>query len=373
MGSFFSKPAPVAPKFAPDLSRGTFTADELTRQLADAQRKASEAVTGAVATTSSAISGFYKPIVWILGLAVFVVICIVIYDFTAPDNWPNIFFSKRRTPAPGGNDAAKPPVGSPPPAPPPPTVAQSLYSGLTGGSSGDLTSNHDATVAATIPGNQAPLSGPPLLKENFTDVKGGAYGMQWWMFVKDWNYGFGKEKIILQRPDVANSAIMNPKITLHPTDNTMQISVSIFPSTEGGSSKAQPAPAGHSASADDVFVCSVPNIPLQTWFSVSVTSFGRNLDIYIDGKLVKSCFLTGVPKPCLGDIQVTPNGGFSGQMCGLNHYAKMLVPSDAMAFWSAGTPCRSSTAPTTAESATGYSVKFGMYDALGKKVREFSF
>ena len=197
--------------------------------------------------------------------------------------------------------------------------------------------------------------------------------MQWWMFVKDWNYGFGKEKIILQRPDVANSAVMNPKITLHPTDNTMQISVSIFPTTEGGSSKAQPAPAGHSGSTDDVFLCSVPNIPLQTWFSVSVTSFGRNLDIYIDGKLVKSCFLTGVPKPCLGDIQVTPNGGFSGQMCGLNHYAKMLVPSDAMAFWSAGTPCRATTAPTTGEAATGYSVKFGMYDAVGKKVREFSF
>lgn len=365
MGLFSSKPAPAAPRFTPDLSRGTFTADELTRQLADAQKKASDAVTGAVTSTSSAISGFYKPIVWILGLAVFVVVCIVIYDFTAPDNWPNIFFSKRRTPNPESNTGVA--------APPPPTVADSLYSGLTGGASGDLTSNHDATTAAVIPGNKAPLSGPPLLQENFTDVKGGAYGMQWWMFVKDWNYGFGKEKIILQRPDVANSAVMNPKITLHPTDNTMQISVSIFPSTEGGSAKAQPAPAGHSGSADDVFVCSVPNIPLQTWFSVSVTSFGRNLDIYIDGKLVKSCFLSGVPKPCLGDIQVTPNGGFSGQICGLNHYAKMLVPADAMNFWSAGTPCRSTTAPTTGESATGYSVKFGMYDAVGKKVREFSF
>lgn len=246
-------------------------------------------------------------------------------------------------------------------------LSHSLFSALTGGgsSSGDLLgSQHDASTTLSVPGTSAPLS----------DQGDGAYGMQWWMFVKDWNYGFGKKKSIVKRPDVSNSAVLNPHISLHPTDNTLQVSVSLFPSSEGSAGKDVPAPAGHSGSTDDVFVCEVPNIPLQTWFSVSVSVFGRNLDIYIDGKLVKSCFLPGVPKPAVGDIQMTPEGGFSGQMCGFNHYPRMLTPGDAMNFWSAGSSCQSSSPGSTPVSkATGYAIKFGVYDSLGKQVQEYSF
>jgi hypothetical protein len=128
--------------------------------------------------------------------------------------------------------------------------------------------------------------------------------MQWWMFIKDWNYMYGKEKHIIERADSTNSNVNNPLISLHPTDNTLKISVSLFPSKEGGTSKSTPAPAGHSSSTDDVFVCEVSDIPLQKWFSVSMSVFGRNIDVYIDGKLVKSCFLPGVPKPAAGDITV---------------------------------------------------------------------
>jgi hypothetical protein len=149
--------------------------------------------------------------------------------------------------------------------------------------------------------------------------------------------------------------------------------VSIFPSSEGGSGKSEPAPAGHSGSSDDVFVCEVPNIPLQAWFSVSITVFERNLDVYIDGKLVKSCFLPGVPKPAVGDIQISKDGGFSGYMCGFNHYPRMLTPDDAIAFFTAGTPCSSQTGPSATAAATGYSVKFGVYDTVGKEVQEYTF
>jgi hypothetical protein len=33
--------------------------------------------------------------------------------------------------------------------------------------------------------------------------------MQWWMFINDWNYGYGKDKVILKRSDPTNSQIMN--------------------------------------------------------------------------------------------------------------------------------------------------------------------
>jgi hypothetical protein len=245
----------------------------------------------------------------------------------------------------------------------PPTVISKLMSYFTSGGSGDLLSiPHNAMNSLTIAGNRAPMS----------SEKEGAYGMQWWMFVKDWNYGYGKDKSVVRRSDPTNQSIMNPSISLHPTDNSLRVSVSLFPSSQGGASKSAPAPAGHSGSTDDVFFCDVSDIPLQTWFSVSVSVFGRNVDVYIDGKLVKSCFLPGVPKPASGDIILSPDGGFSGKMCNFYHMPRMLTPGDAMNFWSAGTSCTTQSDSPLA-SATGYSVKFGVYDQLGKEVQEYAF
>jgi hypothetical protein len=474
MGGSASKPTAKLPtpgdiKFTPDYSAATVGISELQKQL-DAAQTSAQAQAKLIAesttkTVTASLAGFYKPFLWLLGIAALILLGIVLYDTFAPESWPNILFSRHDTsstsaPPPAENsilfiDSATyendssntadvtahvkslvqgdttlpgftvsysalglsaPLIASTktPPTPnslvityhlcgdapgslstgliadgasipslpkpgdtckstvsssgsvaaPPPSVGSRIYNAIFGDSSGDLApSYHDASSSAIIQGNRAPLS---------AESEGG-YGMQWWMYVKDWNYGYGKKKSVVKRPDTTNSAVMNPHISLHPTDNTLQISVSVFPATEGGSSKSTPAPAGHSGSTDDVFVCDVPNIPLQTWFSVSMTIFGRNLDVYIDGKLVKSCFLSGVPKPAVGDIQLTPEGGFSGRMCNFYHYPKMLTPADAMIFWSAGTSCRNKTESGVAGKTTGYSVKFGVYDTLGKNVQEYTF
>lgn len=275
--------------------------------------------------------------------------------------------SKPGDPVPSSSRA---PMSAPKPATQPSLMSR-IWSSLTGaggGSSGNLIpSLHDATTSSIVQATSAPLSSQDQ----------GAYGMQWWMFVKDWNYGYGKDKPVLTRPDPTSATVSNPAVSLHPTENTLKVTISLFPSGDG-TAASTPAPAGSSgASTDDVYVCEVANIPLQTWFSVGVTIFGRNLDVYIDGKLVKSCFLPGVPKPAVGDIQLSPGGGFSGYMCDYYHYPRMLTPGDAMNFYSGGTSCKNSvpadgTAPGSS-AATGYSVKFGVYNTLGKEVQEYTF
>ena len=281
------------------------------------------------------------------------------YSFTSTDDKTDVVIS------PSNNSGSL--LRAPAVAPVAPKQAQpSFFSGWfsgTGGTGNLLPSALDATTSTVVKAKDAPLSAESQ----------GAYGMQWWMFVRDWNYGYGKDKEVVVRTDPTNTAVANPRITLHPTDNTLKVSVSLFPSTSDGSTKTQPAPAGHSGSTDDVYVCEVPNIPLQDWFSVSVTVFERNLDVYIDGKLVKSCFLPGVPKPAAGDIILAGNGGFSGNMCNFYHYPRMITPGDALTFYGGGTSCKSITEPSTASKATGYSVKFGVYDPVGKKVQEYSF
>lgn len=111
--------------------------------------------------------------------------------------------------------------------------------------------------------------------------------------------------------------MFSPEITLAPNENTLNVKVAIHPS-DSKASASEPAPANNSGGATgDSFTCSVENIPLQAWFAVSVTVFQRNLDIYLNGKLVKSCILPGVPRTVAGDIEVGPGGGFSGMVCDL--------------------------------------------------------
>jgi hypothetical protein len=231
---------------------------------------------------------------------------------------------------------------------------------FTGSSPNLLPYTKDASSITTIPSASAPLSSGTQ----------GDYGIQFWMYIKDWNYNFGKEKNVIIRTDPTNPAIANPKITLHPSDNSLKISVSIFPDSSGKSSKTEPAPYGHSGSTDDVFICEVPDIPLQTWVSVSVTVFSRNLDVYLNGKLVKSCVLSGVPKPVAGDITLNSDGGFSGYLCSFYHYPRMLTPTDTQSFFSQGHSCSADTDSKVAK-ATGYGFKFGVYDSQGKQLSQY--
>ena len=213
----------------------------------------------------------------------------------------------------------------------------------------------DGKTKTTISGSGAPIT------------QGADNSVQFWMYIKDWDYEFGKKKSILYRKDSTTPAFRNPDISLHPTDNSIDVKVSIYPGDQSSTS-----------STGDSFTLTVENVPLQSWFSVSVTVFQRNLDVYINGKLVKSAVLPGVPRPAAGDIIVADGGGFSGQICNVHAYPNMIGPSDAASFFAAGTNCASyATSPSSSETTTdgnskltlfGYTFTFGIRDAVSGKV-----
>lgn len=193
-------------------------------------------------------------------------------------------------------------------------------------------------------------------------------GVQFWMFIADWDYKFGQEKSVLERVAPNNPATKNPAITLGASENTLHVKVSMY----GADSSASSTDLNGTG---DVFTCSVENVPLQSWFSVSVTTFQRNIDIYINGRLVKSCVLPGVPKPAYGDIILNNNGGFSGSICNVHSHSSMISPEEAQSFFARGTNCQ---APSPSPSAVdkdsffitlfGYTFKFSTLDKLGKEV-----
>lgn len=232
-------------------------------------------------------------------------------------------------------------------------------------SSGDKTpAPIDGKTRTVISAGDAPLS------------TGSDYGIQFWMYISDWDYNFGKEKPVLKRVASTNTAVVSPFISLHPTDNSLNVRVNVYPSDN----RAGAATPGAGTTGDS-YTCTVENVPLQSWFSVSVTVFQRNMDVYINGRLVKSVVLPGVPKPAVGDIILNDAGGFSGSVCNVHSYDGMLGPGDAKSFFSAGTACQAP-APTTGAGAPpssgafitlfGYTFRFSTIDKVGKELSSYT-
>ena len=244
-----------------------------------------------------------------------------------------------------------------------PGISSPFGSGVSG--SGDKTpAPVDGKTRTVIPSGDAPATG------------GSDWGLQYWMYISDWNYKFGSEKDVVNGVDPTNASTTAPRISLSASDNTLNVRVSVFP-TDGTAGAAAPG-AGTNG---DSYNCSVENVPLQSWFAVSVTCFQRNMDVYINGRLVKSCVLPGVPKPAVGDIILNDNGGFSGSICNLNWYNAMLAPEDAKAFHAKGTQCAP---PATAGATTvdqnsvfitlfGYTFRFSTLSKEGKELSSYTF
>jgi len=146
---------------------------------------------------------------------------------------------------------------------------------------------------------------------------------------------------------------VSPRITLHPTDNTLNVYLTTFTSGSTSVGKYQPGSAVGSTESGSTWLCAIENIPLQTWFSVSVTTFQRNLDVFINGNLVKSTVIPAVPRSATGNILVGANGGFSGYICGVHGSGKELKPAEARDFYAAGTSCKSLVNGSGAAGPTG--------------------
>ena len=233
-------------------------------------------------------------------------------------------------------------------------------------SSGDKTpSPVDGKTKTVIPAGEFPAG------------NGIDYGVQFWMYISNWDYKFGQTKEVLKRVASNDPNVVGPRITLAPNENTLNVQVSLYPTNQ----RAGSANPGMSSTGDS-FTCSVENVPLQSWFSVSATVFQRNLDIYINGRLVKSCILPGIPKPALGDVVLNDNGGFAGSICNVNGYNAMLSPDDARSFHAKGTTCAppadaGKTAPVDKDSIFitlfGYTFRFSALNKQGKELSSFTF
>jgi len=169
------------------------------------------------------------------------------------------------------------------------------------------------------------------------------YAYSIWFYVTDWSYRLSETKDLLIRGGAAGTA--NPRITLAPYENNLSISVNTFP-THGG----QPGPLGPGGLPPGAHplgpppaqaaTCTVNNFPLQRWVNLIVSLNNRTMDVYLDGKLVRTCIL---PAPAKIDpdapVILTPGGGFKGWTSNTQYFATPLNPQEAYNIYAVGPKC----------------------------------
>lgn len=180
-----------------------------------------------------------------------------------------------------------------------------------------ITNPVDATKASQIPASKLP-------KFN----NGNEYTYSFWIFITDWEYLYGKPKCVLYK-GAKNANSCNPSVWLYPKDNKMMIRFDTLDNGNANISSTEMNPLENPNILRKDEVCDVENIPLQRWVHVGIVMWNRTTDIYIDGKLVRSCILPGVPKFNNGDLYITNFGGFRGNISRLFVLNKAFNP-DAM-------------------------------------------
>ena len=197
-----------------------------------------------------------------------------------------------------------------------------------------LTSMANATVQQTIASSSLASSSTPG-NSNF------AYSI--WFYISSWNTRYGQPKVLLGRmlettstpdPETGISGkYPAPVIILGAISNDIDVALTLYASNYNVGETT----ANVQANKYIEHTCRVSNIPIQQWVNFTMSVYGRTLDIYINGKLVRTCVLPGTAAvDTTNNLYVTPLGGFEGSTTKLAYYANALNPEQAWNIYEKG-------------------------------------
>ena len=252
--------------------------------------------------------------------------------------------------------------------------------------SGGLTSLISSQELQTIQGNTV----------SFEGSRNKSYSI--WVYVDDWNYRYGSKKIILQRTTENG---LGMEVSLGPHSNDLIVDVhhkDVGGSSVGGNGGTVPEGQSCSAASEcisgvcgtegncsaashaadhthdssgnmmltsstttdtssftnmsfnnnvveglanketfGIHTCTVKNIPLQKFVNIIVSFNNKTLDVYFNGKLVKTCLTKEVHSiDADSDIKITPDGGFSGYTSKFKFWPYPMSPQHAWDVYSEG-------------------------------------
>ena len=144
---------------------------------------------------------------------------------------------------------------------------------------------------------------------------GGEYSISTWIYVTNWNTrnGFNKPFLVL----TGGRDLMTLVMYLGQRTNKLGVRVSV----EAQNNTGDLTNTAHKAIVDgispytdtspDFKKCDIEQVDLQKWVNITTVLSGRTIDIYIDGKLSRSCLLDGLFKVD-GEMPTLKLGGPNG-------------------------------------------------------------
>jgi hypothetical protein len=150
-----------------------------------------------------------------------------------------------------------------------------------------------------------------------------------WFFIDDWNYRYGEPKSIFGRMSTGTGERHPcPSVALGPILNNIIVSLAVYPGLD-----EMPEDGSNFV----VHTCGISNVPIQKWCNFFLSVYGRTLDLYLDGKLVRTCVLPGVANiDSDAAVYVTPMGGFSGWTSKFQYWPESSNPQKAWDVYKAG-------------------------------------
>ena len=163
----------------------------------------------------------------------------------------------------------------------------------------------------------------------------GPIGISTWIYIDDWNISYGTEKVVL-RPEDENDNF--PKIVLDAYKNDLTISVNVVSDGDAdvspGEEKTERKQDYADSSTEDI---TIENVNIQKWVNIVVTFNNRTLDVYINGKLVKSRpFKNIINAKHNGGIEVGSEQGFGGYIAKTQYYPYFITPAKAWKIYRGG-------------------------------------
>jgi len=181
---------------------------------------------------------------------------------------------------------------------------------------------------------------------------GGDFTLSMWIYIDNWNYKVSDNKFLFAiSPDPVSSTANSPLVgILTPLQNGLMVRANTVQG-QGASPAGGAMPAG--AGSPDItkesalqallkqqtsmqmfgttvadVPCDIKEVPLQKWVCITIVSSGRVLDVYMDGKLSRSCVLPNVLSVPNGKLKLRlgESGGFGGSYSTVQMWNQQLTP-----------------------------------------------
>jgi hypothetical protein len=189
------------------------------------------------------------------------------------------------------------------------------------------------------------LADPTISSSVPAIYEGGEYTINGWIYIDDYSIRRGYNKHVFS---LGGSSFLTLAVFLGPYKNSLNIRVHTLddksPNSASDNLKAENLGSIFTTIQQDSSLlnptrpCDIQSIDLQKWVQITVTLNNKTCDVFIDGKLARSCILPSFYRVANSNmaLRVAEYGGFGGYVSNFSAYNYALNPEQIWRLYMAG-------------------------------------